>query len=268
METVFDSSVSNQVRAWINDALGRSTFRWADMVAQVAFQVVDDPSVPGHQDYMCTSPTGTTAQGVPMYLVEIRRGADDASSPFLQHLPNPPTDTKPFFMESIIHELGHVQTLNHILDDTGKTGLAVCFRLTRETGAGQRVGALEDWNPLDAAWELRIVEAVAELFKDTYMPDQYRVYDQRTNWDAIKEKFADWTDLMGVLGGAGGTAPGTSGPLEPITFAGVTYYNVADQGWLGDNTLDPNFTYNRWPTYPGTVPPYPWLNVSAPSQAV
>lgn len=187
----YDDSLSGKQKQWILDALGATRFALNRGGAAVNFQIVTEPSCPGHKDYMCTSGTvGDTWQ------VEIRQGADDPTSPAVSGLPNPALDVKNFFMEGILHEIGHVFFFEHFSGDDAKSTLASFFTYKNVTGEGARTGTLDDWNPPDKPWEDRVQEGLAEFFKDVYMPDQFRVYDNRSNWDFDHSHFGAWVDMI------------------------------------------------------------------------
>ncbi len=82
--------------------------------------------------------------------------------------------------------------------DADKTTIASWFRRAG-AGEGFRAGALEDWNPLDRPWEDRVQEALAEFFKDLYLPESARIYDQRTNWQMQRESFDAFMDMVELV---------------------------------------------------------------------
>lgn len=173
----FHSSVSGQQKTWVLDALAHSTFAWDNASMTVMVEQVDEPPCSGHQDYMCTQVADGQAT------IFVRRRADDPTAPFNQGLPNPATDTKPFFEESIIHELGHAFFFLFFGTDDDKAAMAPWFyRASTGDGQGNPTGTVDDWNPLDKVWADRIQEGLAETFKDVYMPDAFRVYENRSNW--------------------------------------------------------------------------------------
>lgn len=194
MNVVFDDSVGEQARQWFKDVLASSKIDFNKAIAsRVTVKMVADPSVPGHNDYACTTaiPGG--------WLIEIRRGLDDPASPLVANIPGP---ARLFFMETVAHELAHV------LIGQSVTKPATLCPLFVRIGANGVVttGTLADWNistrPAVVAtkWEDRIEEAVAETVKDAALPDR-RVYDNRTNWRLSEANFAA---LMTALLGAGG----------------------------------------------------------------
>lgn len=217
MHLTFDPSVTAQQRQWFQDAIAASTRDWDETLPdEVGVRTVAEPSCPGHKDYMCTTLTGHTGD------IQIRVNADDPAARINEGLPNPIEDVKPFFMESVIHELCHVITFEAITSNELKTEVAACFTKRDATGEGTRTGVLADWNPLDKPWGDRIQEAVAEVLKDTFMPDFFKVYDNRSNWNISADVWANFCSLLGV-GGSGSPGGGT-GP--DISWLGRTWVDT------------------------------------------
>lgn len=163
------------MKQWVNDAIG--TIQYFDLdrfEGDITFEVVAEPSAPGHKDIMCTvfAPPNAT--------VQIRQGFDEADSLFQKRVPGWPATVKSWFMECVIHEISHAWIFSQILDDSSRA--AVCGYFLHTVEGGGTSGLLADWNPLGSAWEERIQEASAEAMKDIIMPEIYRVYDNRTNW--------------------------------------------------------------------------------------
>lgn len=177
---------TGQQRAWFETAIGLCRFPYtrarqsiSDYTVEVTW--VDEPSAPGHKDYMCAN----IVAGVPH--IEIRHTADDAN------IFKPPGPLQNFYMESVVHETMHVFWMMHYNDDVAKAKLASMFRY--ETSPA-RVGVLADWNPLDRPWEERVQEAVAEFSKDVYLAESVRVYDNRTSWAFDETRFAEWLKMI------------------------------------------------------------------------
>jgi hypothetical protein len=179
---------TGQQRQWFNDALAAMSWpqdRGAPENFVVMVQWVAEPSCAGHRDYMCTTTTSSSA------LLEIRSNADDQEQ-YPRH-----ANIKQFYMEAVMHEIGHVFTELWWTSDDDRTALAGMFR---QIGAWEnKRGQLADWNPTDKPWEERIVEAVSELFKILYMPDQFRLYDNRSNWDFDSDRLADFMEMVEAI---------------------------------------------------------------------
>ena len=190
MDFSFDISLSGQQKAWIQDAIALATFPWAAFDVAVTFKIVPEPPCPGHSDYMCTQADGTFTN----FLVNIRDGADDPTQPFNKGLPNPAADIKAFFMECIIHELGHV-VVDIKVDKVAQVPVVAPLFTIQKTGQGIRNGTEADWNtPPD--WADHIQEAAAEVFKDTYLPEAFRVYDNRSNWDISEANHRQFITIL------------------------------------------------------------------------
>lgn len=192
MNLIFLETVGAQPEQWFRDALASSTVDFdTTITSTVTVTVVTEPSGVGHSDFMCTS---EVAGG---FLIEIRRGIDDAAAPLNAGLPGP---VRLFFMETVIHELAHCLQRQNNPSDEQKTALCALFTRTSPTGSIGQVGTLADWAA--GAWEDHIDEAVAETLKDAALPD-LRVYDNRTNWQTSEANFSALMTL--VIGSAGGT---------------------------------------------------------------
>jgi hypothetical protein len=189
MNTNFGLTVSGRQQQWFLDAVAHSTFPWDKFEATINVSIVAEPSCAGHQDEMCTHGTA------PTWDIEIRERADDADVWFNNNVKDV---VQKFYMELVIHELGHAVSFTTMDDDAKKTAVAGLFVFQGPTGEGFRGGTLADWNPLGVAWEDRIQEAVAECFKDAFLPWQYRVYDNRTNWFLPKENWDAFMDYFKI----------------------------------------------------------------------
>lgn len=190
MNFSFDNSLSSQQRAWAQDAIALCRFPWDAYDLNVTFVVVPEPPCPGHQDYMCTQ----ADVGFANFLVNIREGADDPTQQFNKGLPNPAADVKDFYMESIIHELGHV-IVDKKVDGAGRIAETVLLFTMQKTGAGIRTGTEADWND-PPEWADHIQEAAAEVFKDTFLNENYRVYENRTNWDISEADHKSFIEIL------------------------------------------------------------------------
>jgi hypothetical protein len=155
----------------------------------VTVHTVAEPPCPGHSDYMCTVSDNSG------HNIFIREGADDPNAVFNAAVKN---EVHQFFAEAFIHELGHAFAYQHMVpDDESRAVVAHWFYLEAATGEGNaRRGLLADWSPLDKPWEERIVEGLAEFFKDVYLPDQYRVYENRTRWWMDQQYFSDFVGMV------------------------------------------------------------------------
>lgn len=191
----FKPSVPSVQKAWWLEALSRMTFKkdaWT-VALEGTVQTMDDPPCPGHSDYMCTETT-YWVNDTPTISWTIITDAEDPTQSFNAGVRD---DVKAFFMESVIHEYAH--GLMHVYfarGDGEKANIASWFK-HRNSG---KVGQLDDWSPENSEWEDRIEEAIAEFFKDVYMPEQFRYFQQRTNWQFQKQYFPSFLNMVeGVL---------------------------------------------------------------------
>lgn len=188
-EITFEDSVNTLQKQWFMDAVQFCTFKNGNYAATV--RVEPEPPCVGHADYMCTHMENNTA------IIVIREKAEDPTQPFLANLPNPTKDVKNFFMESVVHELGHVVVLAN-LKAVEIPALCALFFRHGPTGEGIQMGTADNWT--DGAWEDRIQEAVAETFKDAFLGDIYRVYDNRTNWSLETSSWSLYAEHLGLNG--------------------------------------------------------------------
>lgn len=188
-EFTYSSSVNGQQQQWFQEAISRldHTFPASQLPLKITVKTVPEPPCVGHNDYMCTQ-TLSTDGVVTDIQIFIREGAETQAvarqaTTDLAHA---------FFMEAVVHEFGHVLTFTYLaLDDAAREEMAGWF-IWRGEGGTTRHGELDDWNPTDKKWESRIQEAVAEWFKDLYMPRKYRAYDNRTDWWFDQDYLSDW----------------------------------------------------------------------------
>lgn len=190
LELTYGDSVTSQQQAWHKEALSRMTF--AKDLRTVAFKAtvhtVDEPPCPGHNDYMCTVWTTYSDDSPSTIDWYFRTGADDATQSFNSGVAD---DIKAFFMESCVHEYAHALCFKWLAtDDDARAEICSWFR-HKDSGT---VGQLTDWNA--DAWEEKIGEAIAEFFKDVYMPPEYRYFQQRTNWNFDQAYFSTFLDRI------------------------------------------------------------------------
>lgn len=183
-----------------------SRMPWDRTYLNVNVHTVDEPPCVGHSDYMCTVTTGDPMTGF-QHDIYIRSGADDPKANFNAGVTD---DLHNFFAECFIHELGHAFVKQYMAPDSGsQTVVCSWFYLETATGEGRaRRGVLTDWDGTDKKWEDRITEAIAEFFKDVYLPDSHRVYENRTNWWMDEAHFPEFVQIVESIvctGGGGGT---------------------------------------------------------------
>lgn len=188
MKPKFADSVTSQQRAWWNEALSRML--WPHDAHTVQFNAtvytVDEPPCDGHGEYMCTLVYEDEGK-VEFY---IRTGADDPTQAFNAGVAD---DVKSFFMESVVHEYAHALTFLWLADSDDEKELVCTWFMRKDTG---KTGQLSDWNPLDGEWADRIQEAIAEFFKDVWMPNGYRYFDNRTNWNFSQGYYKEFIDTL------------------------------------------------------------------------
>lgn len=166
---------TEQQRSWFDRALSRCKYNFDVIDADVNVSWPAEPSCVGHTEFACTHWNGAA------WAIEIRATLDTDQSSL-------------FYDETCVHELGHVAWFVRTTDAARQ---AMCPFFYRDgVGGGRVIGEAADLNPLDSDWDLRIQETMAEIFKDTVLPDSSREFDNRTQW---KVDPAHWSDVMGPL---------------------------------------------------------------------
>lgn len=194
MNVAYESSLTGQQEQWVKDAIVAFDFPLDRLPVDVTFRAVPEPPCPGHKDYMCTEQIDPTT-----FRVSIRTDADTTTNSGGESLPV--AEIKPFYVESVCHELAHVVQFYLASDDTSKTELASYFSRFLGDAEGIATGVLADFNPLDREWEDRIQEAVAEVAKDIWLPSYQKVYDNRTRWALDRARLADFITKLTPPGG-------------------------------------------------------------------
>lgn len=160
------SYTSEQAAGAINvrDALMLDLDGWP-ITLELAFSEDPDPSQP--DEFAITQQIAFDH-----YLISFR---DDAP-----HFQNGPSaahyDIARFYQETVAHEMGHV--LSFALNDLGQALLSRLFNTDNTT---------EAWFPATSQWVDRPGEAIAETFKEAFLPVQFREYPIRTN---VRLKYA------------------------------------------------------------------------------
>jgi hypothetical protein len=242
MNVAFDASVTTRLQSWIQDAINRITFPLDAWGHDVTFELVSEPPCTGHKDYMCTQ----TDSGAST--IFIREGADDPDSPINGWLPAG-TDIKAWFQESIAHEIGHAYTFDTITDDEGKEALGDLF--VHDVDGDRRTAVLADWNPTSSPWPDRLQEAVAEVWKDVFFPQESSVFDNRSNWSLpVENRDAFFAALsINLSGGSDSNITTFNGVLETVTGADWSEPPAWDVGSLCMDGL-----YNAYvPSEPGEL---------------
>lgn len=179
---IFEATVTEQQRSWWNAAVSLSQFAFDRAGLTITVKTVPDPPCPGHNDYMCTQTAGDGTA-----TTFIRAGADDVNAPFNAAVKD---DLRNFFMESVIHEVAHAFFNTYVtVDDAHRTTVSGWF-----INDGGHLGTLENFT--GGEWADHTEEAIAEFFKDVYLPATYRHYDQRTTWDFVRSNFEDFFEAI------------------------------------------------------------------------
>lgn len=191
MNFTYDRSGTPQQVAWAQEALTRCGYDLSLFAFDVLVKWVDPLPVSsdiGHaHSYMVTQSSAGTGYD---YTIFIASWADDASNRNNSGLPNPGADIQEFYMQSFVHELGHIVIWNTILVHNDEPYVAGLY-WTPDTagGSGRRYGTLADWSV--STWAQNMNEAVAETFKCVYYQGRL-IYLNRTIWHLDP---TSWNDL-------------------------------------------------------------------------
>lgn len=234
-----------QQRAWVNEAMARSQVDWLTAIPSewtVRFVWADEPPLPGHQESACTIAFPDTS----LAIITIRSNLDN---------PEAWPEGKPFYVETVVHELGHVLCFTMTTEADRE---AMCPWFSYDGGDGDmRQGTAADLNPTDRPWADRIQECMAEIVKDALLPEQYRAADNRTNWRIDKSRFTDFFAALipGDPGSPGDPGVGgfsTSGDAffhDPTVVTDGTFLTVEETNALGEAFGRPEFGATIIDTY-------------------
>lgn len=133
-----------------------------------------------------------------------------------------------FLQEVFAHELGHA--LYAALPKSSRVAIAQMF--------GANTDLIEVLNPSSSGWEDRIMEGIAETFKDAFLPPRMRRYFNRTNRRLSIAQYRQFRAIFrdGVVGQN----------LEFNSPDGTDSYRISgyngDGIYSGDYTPSPNFS--------------------------
>lgn len=91
-----------------------------------------------------------------------------------------------FYAECAAHELGH--SLFAALPQEARIAIAQLF--------GAKSDDIVELAPPGSAWQDRIIEGIAETFKDAFLPRRYRVFPNRTRHSIAYSKFPEFRRLF------------------------------------------------------------------------
>lgn len=99
-----------------------------------------------------------------------------------------PYSIEKFYLESSAHELGHA--LYASLPEANRIAIAQMFGATSDS--------IEELQPPGAHWQDRIMEGIAETFKEAFLPRAFRVFPNRTNRKIAYSVFPEFRRLWRV----------------------------------------------------------------------
>jgi hypothetical protein len=166
-------------RSYFNDAISLIKQRfpldeYTDVVA-VAYVADPEPTMQGELAFTTPSPLTTP----PTDTIRIKSN--------LGLITPPAGGTRTWFIECIAHEIGHI--IISKWNDTQKA--AFCAIIGASYPADWLTGALSS-----SQWQRSAAEAAAEAFKDLYIPQASRVYDNRTQYSVPASKTTELDDLF------------------------------------------------------------------------
>ena len=196
MQLTYSGGTAQQ-RAWAADGVAACAFPLdsVNAVVTITWQTIDPQLA---HPYM-----HTTAHGDGTFTITIEPWADDPTNPNLRGLPDPRSDIKDFYMQSLVHEIGHIVHLIRITTDDQKQAIAALFWTPEPNSAtGRRFGTLADYSTsetTDLSWASAIIEAIAECIKCTFFKGRL-VFMNRTLWRIDPQ---EWNPFLLLLFGAG-----------------------------------------------------------------
>lgn len=180
---------TDQQKAWVLAAQASCSYPFDQLEATILVTWAAVPSAA--HPYMATSPNLDGS-----FTITIEPWADDATNPALAAVKD---NVKGFYMESFIHELGHVIQFTRVTTDDAKTKLAACFWTPTSAGAGRHVGTLDDYNNVtetsQAQWPGVLQEGVSETIKVGFYSGTL-VFGNRSNWFIDKDQWDAFVDII------------------------------------------------------------------------
>ena len=155
-------------------------FPFDEIPLQVTIEFTPDPSPFVQHEYMVTAWSYGS--------VEPFTKINDKAPNWRQ--PGSPNNDIRFFQESVAHEYGH--GMFAALPEPSRIAIAQMF--------GAKSDAIEELAPAGAAWEDKIIEGIAETFKDAFLPRRYRLFSNRTNHKIPYSKFPEFRRLFRSFG--------------------------------------------------------------------
>ena len=177
-------------------ALASVTYPLEKVGGKVRVNFPVEPACPGHSEFACTQ---MYLSGPYVAVIGVRDSTglppDQGWHPF-SGAPGE-WNGRNFYRETIVHELGHVIAGTFVGSQEARDEMCGLFRLMDIMGPEDgRPGQPGDWN--SGPWQRHIEEAVAETFKDVFMPKRDRQYDNRTDWRLPQARFRRFLELMGL----------------------------------------------------------------------
>lgn len=222
MNIIFDNGTAQQ-RAWFTEAMSLATFPWNRISTTVHVGWVAHIDLPKHHnDFAVTivNPLPADPCGRPDNAhILIRDDLDDPNRPGDDGgFPRGHFAGKEFYMESVLHELGHV--VQSKFTSGQRSRLAAIFN-----------GKPADWNG-PSRWEDKRQESDAETFKDVWLPKPHRKFDNRTLHRLQRWQFSEWLAVLDQVCPCSTTKRCTE---IGMTFDQFPGHGDMDPAWLPDD---------------------------------
>lgn len=173
MNLHFSNGTARQQR-WVNDAIAGCSYPYDSLHVNVTIVFTTLTNCPHIHTYMCTTPLGNHN-----YQIQVEPWADDPANPNNAGLPDPYHDLHEFFIDTFIHETGHV-VQDELLNTPAKIE-AACECFVHKTDGRRGHAADYFGNETSKSWPEMITEAISEWFRLTFR-QHAQVYWNRTNW--------------------------------------------------------------------------------------
>lgn len=244
MNFTFDNTTGTpQQIAWVQQAIQACTYPLDELSVPVTVTWGAVPCGLLHT-YMCTEwfylaedPSDVSSY---RFIITIEPWADDPNAIENRGLPNPGADIQTFYMQSFVHELGHVIHRTLINTDDLRTQAAGLFWTPSvNASSGRRAGQLQDYSPDETTglgWACSVVEAIAESVKCAWYQGRL-IYMNRTNWRIDEQEWPTLVKLLTPSVGPGGSFDETWRAFNPAKYA---YVHAFREGQVVPEGHDPS----------------------------
>lgn len=214
MNYEFINGTKEQRELWAAASHLLLNYPFDDLALDVEVEFVDPSEVGGHTGLAVTAFTYDSSSSkqrvrhdAPSY------GPQRAAMEALAASLGLPFNVARFYMETAAHELGH--SAFAALDTQRRVAICRMF--------GANTDSLAVIEPEDKDWTERIIEGIAETFKEAFLPARHRVFPNRTQ---RKIPYGEFPNFRRIFRGSGGG----SGPVG----GGFSYVYGGSYPWEVD----------------------------------